>query len=98
MSEVDETLATGAIPVPARLTVGVLPELLLFTVRTPVRPPRAVGVKVTLTEQVAPAASVPPQLLVWLKSPVTPILLMVSVAVPVLLRVTLCPALELFIS
>ena len=98
VSEVDETLATGAIPVPARLTVDVPPEVLLFTVRAPVRLPRAVGVKVTMTEQVAPAARVLPQLFVWLKSPVIPILLMVSVAVPVFVNVTLCAALDVFTS
>jgi len=61
--EAGEVLATGAIPVPVRLTVGAAPEVLLFKVRTPFRLPRVVGVNVTLTEQVAPAARVVPQLL-----------------------------------
>ena len=72
--------------------------LLLLKVSEPVRLPVAVGVKVMVTVQLFPASSPLPQLLVWLKSPVTLMLLIESVAVPVLLKVTLCPALELLIS
>jgi len=42
-----------------------LPVALSVTVIVPVRVPTAVGVKVTLMEQLAPAAREVPQLLVW---------------------------------
>jgi hypothetical protein len=58
-----------------------------------VRVPSAAGVKVTLILQLAPAATLEPQVFVAVKSvafvPVTAILLRVSGAVPVLLSVTL---------
>jgi hypothetical protein len=64
-----EALSVGpeGVPLPVRLTVLVAPPAL--TVRVPVREPVAVGVKVTLTVQDAPAAIEDPQLLVWAKSP-----------------------------
>ena len=46
--------------------------------------------------QLAPAARLVPQLLVSLKSPVALMPLIVSAAVPLLLKVTLCGALGLF--
>jgi hypothetical protein len=58
-------------------------------VSEPLREPVAVGVKVTLIVQEALAARLEPQVLVWEKSPLTVMLLMVRVALPVLLRVTL---------
>ncbi len=94
MSEVEETLATGAIPVPARLTIGALPEVLLFTVRAPVRLPRAVGAKAMLIEHVAPAARLLPQLFVSLKSPVTLKPEIWRASVPVFERLTFCAALK----
>jgi hypothetical protein len=48
-----------------------------------------VGVKVTLRAQLALAARLEPQVLVWEKSPLTVMLVMLRVALPVLLRVTL---------
>ena len=52
----------------------------------------AEGVKVTLMVQLPPAATELPQVLVWAKSlalvPVTVTLVMVNVALPVLVRVT----------
>jgi hypothetical protein len=57
-----------------------------------VRDPLAAGVKVTLMVQLAPAATLDPQLLVCEKSlesvPVIPMLEMLKAALPVLLRVT----------
>jgi hypothetical protein len=53
----------------------------------PVREPVAVGVKVTLRVQLAPAARLGPQVLVWAKSPLAVMLVIVRVALPVLLRV-----------
>ena len=60
------------------------------TVRVPVRVPLAAGSKVTLMLQEAPAATLEPQVLVWEKSPLTAMLVMVRAEVPVLVRVTLC--------
>ena len=54
----------------------------------PLREPVAVGVKVTLRVQLAPAAKLEPQVLVWAKSPLTVMLAIVRIALPVLLRVT----------
>jgi len=55
------------------------------------REPLAVGVKVTLIVQLAPAATLAPQLLVWAKSlglvPTRAMLVRVKAALPVLLRV-----------
>ena len=83
-------------PIPERATGETV--LLLLKVNDPVRLLVAVGVKVTVTVQLLPASSPLPQLLVSLKSPLTLMLLIVSVAVPVLLKVTLCEELELFTS
>jgi len=82
---------TAAPPVPERATVCGLPGALSVMVKVPVRVPEAVGVKVTSILQFFPAASVLPQglvLLVKAKSPLTAMLVMVSVAPPVLVRIT----------
>jgi len=52
-------------------------------VSVPLRLPVTVGVKVTRIAQLLPAARVAPQLLVWLKSPVTAMPLMLRGAPPV---------------
>jgi hypothetical protein len=57
-------------------------------VTDPVLVPAAVGLKVTLRVQLAPAATLEPQLLVWEKSPFTVKLVMRRVALPVFLSVT----------
>jgi len=54
----------------------------------PVRAPAAAGLKVTEIVHLAPALTVVPQVLVWVKSPLAPMLEIVSGAFPVLLRVT----------
>jgi len=80
-------------PVPLRLTVCVLPAaplLLSVMVRVPVSGPPARGVNVTSMAQELLAATLPPQLVVWLKSSLMKMLLMVSAALPVLLSVTVC--------
>jgi len=94
VSAVDESDATGPIPVPVSATVGAVPCALVLTVTVAVRVPRAVGVKVTLTVQEAPAASVlvpMGQLFPRAKSPAAVplkvMLLMLSAAVPLLLTV-----------
>src|SRR5947199_59778 len=64
------------------------------------RPFAATGVKVTLMVQLAPAARLAGQVLVWAKSPalvpVTLTPLMFSAAVPLLVSVTVCAALVVF--
>src|SRR4051812_24995863 len=59
--------------------------------------PAAAGVNVTDTLQLAPAAIVAPQVLVWLNSvafvPTIPMLETVSPAVPLLVTVTVCATL-----
>src|SRR5437588_160804 len=64
------------------------------TVRLPVRDPAAVGVNVTFTVQEEPAAILLPQLLVWLKSPEVPTEPTGAAAVPLLVTVTACGALD----
>ena len=85
-----ERLTTGASPVPLRLTVWGLLLALSASVSAPVRFPAAVGVKVTLIVQPAPAATEPAQLLVWEKSPLVVIVRGVKAPVPVLVSVTVC--------
>src|SRR5437764_15173523 len=59
----------------------------------PVRVPVAVGVKVTLMAQLAPAATDVPQVLVCMKSPLATMLVTLSATFPVLFSVTVCAAL-----
>ena len=61
---VGERLTTPAVPVPERLTDCGLPLALSVMVTEAVRLPLAVGVKVTLIVQLAPAATELPQVLV----------------------------------
>ncbi len=59
----------------------------------PVLSPAAVGVKVILTAQLAPAARLllpVGQLLVWAKSPLATMVVMVNSALPLLVSVTAC--------
>ncbi|MEU1162925.1 hypothetical protein ABZ372_20445 [Streptomyces sp. NPDC005921] len=58
-------LLTVPAPVPVSATVVVPFDALLAMLRSPVRVPDAVGVKVTATVQEAPAAIDVPQVLVW---------------------------------
>jgi hypothetical protein len=58
-------------------------------VRVPVLVPLAVGSNTTLMLQEAPAATLELQVLVWEKSPLMLTSVMASVALPVLVRVTL---------
>lgn len=84
---VGERDAAGPVPVPERLTLCGLPEASSVMVSVPVSAPPSVGVKLTLIVQEALAATLLPQLLVWAKSPLMAMLVMVSAAVPVLLSV-----------
>ena len=89
INEAGERLTTGAVPVPVRLTVWVAGLALSVMVKEPLREPLAVGVKVTLRVQLALAARLEPQVLLWKKSSLSVMLVMLRVALPVLLRVTL---------
>ena len=80
-------------PVPDSATVVGLLVALLVTVSVPVRVPDAVGRKLTLTVQEAPAAIDVPQVLVCGKSPLTETPETVAAAVPVLVTVTAWAAL-----
>src|SRR5207237_2751834 len=89
-------LTPGAlVPLPLKATVCGLPVALSVILTLALRVPVAVGVKVALMVQEAPAASVLELLghvLVWAKSallvPVRAMLLMVRAAVPLLVNVT----------
>jgi len=58
-------------------------------VTAPVRVPAAVGLKVTLSVQLALTATLDLQVFVWEKSPLAVMLVMLRVALPVFLSVTL---------
>src|SRR5205807_10115469 len=92
----DLRLTPGAAPVPVRLTDCGLPAALSVMVIAPVRVPVAVGVKVTLMAQLAPAATDVPQVLVCMKSPLATMLVTLSATVPVLVSVTDCATLVVF--
>jgi len=89
--EVDK-LATGApadVPVPVSVAACGLLELSLI-VSVPVRVPLAVGVKVTLSVHVEPAATPGVQLSVSAKSPLIDTPVICKGAVPLLESVTVC--------
>jgi hypothetical protein len=58
-------------------------------VTAPVLVPVVVGLNVTLMVQLALAATLEPQVLIWEKSPLTVMLVMLRATLPVLLSVTL---------
>lgn len=91
-TEVGDSEATGANPVPVRLTVCGLLVALSVKETAAVREPVAVGVKVTPTVQLAPTTTPVLQLLVCAKSlllvPVMVILVKFNVALPLLVTVT----------
>ena len=76
-----------------RLTVCVVGLALSVNVKAPVVVPATVGLKVTFTVQLLPAATLVPQVLVSEKAPLAVMLLMLSAAFPVFLSVTVCVAL-----
>jgi len=89
-------LVLGAIPVPEKATICGLPVALSVTVIVPGWLPVAVGVNVTLMEQLAPAATEAAQVLVWAYGALATMLVMFSVPVPELVSVTDCAALVVF--
>jgi hypothetical protein len=80
-------------PMPLKLTLCGLPAALLVMVITPFRVPGAVGVKVTVKLQKAPAPSPLPQLFVTAKSPLTVMLAKLSAAAPMLVNAIVFAAL-----
>lgn len=92
------TAGAGAVvAVPESATVCGLPGASSLMLMLAVRVPAAVGVKVTLIVQLPEAATVAPQVVVRAKSPalvpLTATPLMLRVALPVLVSVTVCAAL-----
>ena len=81
-------------PVPAKVTSCGLPPPVSEIDTFAVREPNTIGLKVTVIEQLAPAATLVPQVLVWEKSlafvPVTVIDFTVMACTLVLVSVTLC--------
>ena len=75
-------------PVPLRLTTWGPSDALLLIVREPVTEPLTVGLKRTEIAQLFPARTEPPHALFWVKAAVTVIPVILSVAFPVLLSVT----------
>jgi hypothetical protein len=94
----EATASVKSWPVPLSATVCGLPDALSAMVNVPARVPAKVGVKVTSIVQFAPALSETPHVLVCAKSPLVPMLLMVSEASPLSVKVTLCSALVEFTS
>jgi hypothetical protein len=87
-----DRLAVGFVPVPVRLTGCGLPAALSEIITVAVRLPTPAGVKVTLIEHSAPAATEVPQVFVSGKSPGlapdTVMLVMLKAALPLFVRVT----------
>src|SRR3984957_2201987 len=81
------------VPVPDSATVSGLPGALEATDRVPLAAPLAVGANLTLTVHDPPAAMEAPQVLVWLKAPVTDTPETLAAVVPGLDTVTVCAAL-----
>jgi hypothetical protein len=90
--------ASGAVPVPVRLAVCVLPvepPELSVTLSVAVRLPFVAGEKVTLITQLAPALKFPTQFWLGTNSLFAVMAVTTSVELPVLLKVTFCAALVL---
>jgi hypothetical protein len=99
MGEPEGGASEKSSPVPLRLTVWVLPVVLLLLsviVRVPLSGPLVLGVKLTLIVHEPPAVTLLPQLLVWPKLLLAVMLLTLRAAVPLLFRVTACDALLVF--
>lgn len=96
LSELGENV-TGNDPVPLRFTVCGLVRAESVNVSVPVAVPSAVGVNVTLTAQVPPAATLDPQVFVEIPNgPLIVTLLRLSAAFSRLVKVTVLAALVSF--
>ena len=76
-----------AVATPVRVSFWVLLEALSVKVTEPVNVPIALGLKVTLIEQLAPGAMVAPQVFVWANGPVATMLVISKIPSPVFLSV-----------
>jgi hypothetical protein len=85
---VERVTLGAATPVPVRSMKSGVPYALLAMVIVPLRGPKSAGVKVMLSVQPAPGATVPAQSLAWAKSPLATMLLMANSASPMLASVT----------
>jgi hypothetical protein len=93
MEEPEDAASVKSWPTPLSAMVCGLLGPLSATFILPVREPPALGLKVTLIVQFAPALTLLPQVLVWEKSPLAAMLETASEAVPVFVRVTVCAVL-----
>jgi hypothetical protein len=88
---------TAVVPDPLSVNAWGLPPALSVMLMLPIRAPVDWGMNVTLIVQLAPAAKLDPQLLLWLKSPgfvpAGAMLEMVKAALPVFDNVAVCIAL-----
>ena len=90
VKDAGERMTTSAeTPNPVSLTVCVAGLALSVMVTAPFLNPVPVGLKVTLRVQLAPAPTLEPQVLVWEKSPLALMLVIVRLAFPVFQSVTL---------
>jgi hypothetical protein len=91
-------LRSPYVPVPVKVAFWVGGVALSVTETLPVLLPVASGLNVTVIVQLPPAATLVPDVFVWLKSraftPTMVIVVMLRVAVPVLLRVMPCDVLD----
>ena len=85
-----DSLTAGPVStaLPVRLIFCGLSAALSVMLIVPVKRPGIVGVKVTLMVQLAPAARLLPQLLVWKKFKLATMLVMVNAALPLFVSVT----------
>jgi hypothetical protein len=83
-----DSVKVGTLPVPVKVTTWGLDGSESPMATEPVRAPVAVGMKVTLSAQLEPPASEPPQLFVCAKSPLAVMLPKVMAVVPKLVSVT----------
>lgn len=88
VAEVGLKVKPKSAPAPVSVTDCGLLAALSVTVKLPGRVPNAEGVNTTLIVQEAPAARLVPQLLVWVKSPLAAMLVMLMLAVPEFVSVT----------
>lgn len=90
----DASARLKSCPVPAKPTVCGLPGASSIMVSVPSRAPPAVGLNVTLIEQLAPAATLLPQVFDCIKSLLAEMLVMANGSLPVLVSWTGCEALD----
>jgi hypothetical protein len=88
-----DTAGVPPTPVPVSVTCCGLFAALSVSVTVPLKVPALGGVKVTEMVQFVPASTLDPQVLAWAKLVLATMLVIVSVALPVLVRVTVCAAL-----